>query len=52
MLSWQRGDDKRRYNELVVQKENNVVEEIKEVELRSRRRKFIYTRTYNSIGLN
>ena len=37
-------------NELVVQKENCVVEEIKEVELRSRRGKFIYNRTY--IGLN
>ena len=39
-------------NELVVQKENCVVEEIKEVELRSRRWKFIYNRTYNSIVLN
>ena len=40
-------------NELVVQKENCVVEEIKEIELRSRRRKFFfYNRTYNSIGLN
>ena len=39
-------------NEVVVQKENCVVEEIKEVELRSRRRKFIYNRTYNFIGLN
>ena len=39
-------------NELVVQKENCVMEEIKEVELRSRRRKFIYNRTYNSVGLN
>ena len=39
-------------NELVVQKENCVVEEMKEVELRSRRGKFIYNRTYNSIGLN
>ena len=39
-------------NELVVQKENCVVEEIKEVELRSRRGKFSYNRTYNSIGLN
>ena len=28
------------------------MEEIKEVELRSRRGKFIYNRTYNSIGLN
>ena len=39
-------------NELVVQKENCVVEEIKEVELRSRHGKFCYNRTYNSIGLN
>ena len=39
-------------NEVVLQKENCVVEEIKEVELRSRRGKFIYNRTYNSIGLN
>ena len=31
-------------NELVVQKENCVVEEIKEVELSSRRGKFIYNR--------
>ena len=37
-------------NELVAQKENCVVEEIKEVELRSRRGKFIYNRTYNSIN--
>ena len=36
-------------NELVVQRENCVVEEIKEIELRSRRGKFIYNRTYNSI---
>ena len=42
----------RQGNELVVQKENCVVEEIKEVELRSRRGKFIYNRSYNSIGLN
>ena len=35
-----------------VQKENCVVEETKEVELRSRRGKFIYNRTYNFIGLN
>ena len=34
-------------NELVVQKENCVVEEIKEVELRSHRGKFSYNRTYN-----
>ena len=39
-------------NEQVVQKENCVVEEIKEVELRSRHGKFGYNRTYNSIGLN
>ena len=39
-------------NELVAQKENCVLEEIKEVELRSRRGKFIYNRTYNFIGLN
>ena len=37
-------------NELVVQKENCVVEEIKEVELRSRSGKFIYNGTYNSVG--
>ena len=42
----------RKGNELVVQKENCVVEEIKEVELRSRRGKFIYNRPYNSTGLN
>ena len=36
-------------NELVVQKENCVVEEIKEVELSSRRGKFIYNRTYNLV---
>ena len=39
-------------NELVVQKENCVVEEITEVKLRSRRGRFIYNRTYNSVGLN
>ena len=39
-------------NELAVQKENCVVEEIKEAELRSRRGKFIYNRTYNFVGLN
>ena len=43
-------------NGLVVQKENCVVKIricvfIKKVELKSRRRKFIYNRTYNSIGL-
>ena len=39
-------------NELVLQKENCVVEEIKEVELKSRRGRFIYNRTYNSVGLS
>ena len=39
-------------NELGVQKENCVVEEIKEVELSSRRGKFIYNRTYDFIALN
>ena len=34
-------------NELVVQKENCIVEKIKEAELTSRRGKFIYDRTYN-----
>ena len=33
-------------NESIVLKENCFVEEIKEVELRSRRGKFIYNRTY------
>ena len=42
----------RKGNESIVQKENCFVEEIKEVELRSRRGKFIYNRTYNPIGLN
>ena len=42
----------RKGNESVVQKENCFVEEIKEVELRSRRWKFIYSRTYNPVGLN
>ena len=35
----------RKVNKPVVQKENCFVEEIKEVELRSRRWKFIYNRT-------
>ena len=39
-------------NELFVKKENCVVEEIKQIELRSRRGKFIYNRTCNSVGLN
>ena len=39
-------------NDSIVQKQYCVVEEITEVELRSRRGKFIYERTCNSIGLN
>ena len=39
-------------NELVVLKENCVVEEIKDVELKSRRGNFFCNRTYNFIGLN
>ena len=42
----------RKGNESIVQKENWFVEEIKEVELRSRRGKFTYNRTYNPVGLN
>ena len=42
----------RKGNESIVQKENCFVEEIKEVELRSRHGKFIYNRTYNPVGLN
>ena len=42
----------RKGNEPIVQRENCFVEEIKEVELRSRRGKFIYNRTYNPVGLN
>ena len=41
----------RKDNESIVQEENCFVEEIKEVELRSRRGKFIYNRTYNPVGL-
>ena len=37
--------------ELTVHKESVVVEEIKEVELRSRRAQFIYDKNYNRIGL-
>ena len=37
--------------ELTVHKESVVAEEIKEVELRSRRAQFIYDRNYNRIGL-
>ena len=39
-------------NDSIAQKQNCVIEEIKEVELRSRRGKFIYNRIYNSVGLN
>ena len=42
----------RKGNKSVVQNENCFVEEIKEVELRSRRGKFIYNRTYNPVGFN
>ena len=42
----------RKGNESIVQKENCFVEEIKEVELTSRRGKLIYDRTYNPVGLN
>ena len=38
--------------ELTVHKESVVVEEIKEVELRSRRVQFIYDRNYSRIGLH
>ena len=42
----------RKGNESIVQKENCFAEEIKEVQLRSRRGKFIYNRTYNLVRLN
>ena len=42
----------RKGDESIVQKENCFVEEIKEAELRSRRGKFIYKRTYNPVGVN
>ena len=42
----------RKGNESIVQKENFLVEEIKEVKLRSRRGKFIDNRTYNPVELN
>ena len=41
----------RKGNESIVQKENCIVEEITEVELRSRRGKFIYNRTCDPVGL-
>ena len=42
----------RKGNESIVQKEDCFVEEIKEVELRSRHGKFIYDRTCNAAGSN
>ena len=42
----------RKGHDSIVQEENCFVEEIKEVELRSRRVKFIFNRTYNPVGLN
>ena len=42
----------RKGNESIVTKENCFVEEIKEVESKSRRGKFIYHKTYNPVGLN
>ena len=42
----------RKGNESIIQKENCFVEERKEVELTSRREKFIYNRTYNPVDLN
>ena len=42
----------RKGNESVLRKENCFVGEIKEVELRSCRGKFICNRTYNPVGLN
>ena len=42
----------RKGNESIIQKENCFVEEMKEVELTSRREKFIYNTTYNPVDLN
>ena len=42
----------RKGNESILQKENCFVGEIKEVELRSRREKFILNRTCNAVGFN
>ena len=42
----------RKGNESIVQNENCFLEQINEVELRSRRRKFMYNRAYNPAGLN
>ena len=42
----------RKGNESIVPKENCFAEEIKEVESKSRRGKFIYNRIYNPVGLN
>ena len=41
----------RKGNESIVKNENCFLEELKEVELRSRRRKFMYNRIYNPAGL-
>ena len=42
----------RKVNDSIVQKQYCVVEEIIEVELRSRRGNFVYDRTYNFVGFN
>ena len=39
-------------NDSIVQKQNYVVEEVKEIEFRSLRAREIYYRTYNSVVLN
>ena len=41
----------RKGNDSIVQEENCFVKEMKEVDLRSCRGKFIYNRTYNPVGL-
>ena len=42
----------RKGNKPVAQKVNCFLEEVKEVQLRSRRGKFIYNGAYNPLGLN
>ena len=42
----------RKVNDSIVQKQYCVVEEIIEVELRSRRGNFVYDKTYNFVGFN
>ena len=42
----------RKVNDSIVQKQYCVVEEIIEVELRSRSGNFVYDRTYNFVGFN